>query len=156
MSSPWAQQCPHTQASVLLWHRRLMATGTVNSTPVFCEAASVTPLGVWGHHRALARPVGAELPEVRGSRAAKSRAKPGFPLPPGRRAFSSGSAQPAPETSRVPGRAVSHDKLCPGTSHVRGGSASSSHGLLVPGGCPQTLIPGAPRAPFGMALWGHC
>lgn len=71
------------------------ATHTVSSMPVF-EVVSLAPLGGWGHHGALAWQMGAELPEVRGSTAAKSHAKPGFPLPQGRRAFSSSSAQPAP------------------------------------------------------------
>lgn len=94
--------------------------------PVF-EAASVAPLGGRGHRGALARQAGAELPEVRGSRAAKSRAKPGFPLPLGRTAFSSGSAQSAPGPAPV-----SQDEPCLGTSHVQGSSAAGSHGHMHP------------------------
>ena len=67
-----------------------------SSMPAFEAASLALPLGGWGHHGALVQQAGMELPEVKGSRAAKSQAKPGFPLPPGRRAFSSSSAQPSP------------------------------------------------------------
>lgn len=97
--------------------------------PVF-KAASVAPLGGRGHRGALARQAGAELPEVRGSRAAKSRAKPGFPLPLGRTAFSSGSAQSAP--GPAPAAPVSQDEPCQGTSHVQGSSAAGSRGHVHP------------------------
>lgn len=55
-----------------------------------------TLLGGRGHRRALARQAGAELPKVKDSRATKSRAKPGFLLPPGSSAVGSHSAQPCP------------------------------------------------------------
>lgn len=97
--------------------------------PVF-KAASVAPLGGRGHRGALARQAGAELPEVRGSRAAKSRAKPGFPLPLGRTAFSSGSAQSAP--GPAPAAPASRDEPCLGTSHVQGSGAAGSRGHVHP------------------------
>lgn len=51
----------------------------MTSSMLIIEEAS-HPLGGQGHHRALARQAGAGLPEVKGSRAARSCAKPSFPL----------------------------------------------------------------------------